>query len=372
MTGKAVAGRAVVVKIGTSSITDDSGAVQRSVVAKLCAEIAELRKAGFRVVLVTSGAIAAGLPELGLAGVDRPSDSISLQAIATVGQSALMGTYREEFAVLGIVAGQVLLVPQDFIVRSQYLHARRTLGRLLELGVVPVVNENDALADDEIRWGDNDRIAALVANLVEAQRLILLTDTAGVLTADPRLDTSAGLIEEIFEIDHQHEALAGGAGTVRGSGGMASKLSAAKIAAWSGITSVIADASRPDVLADAVASVPGVGTIVRARETRLPARKLWIAFAVVARGRIVVDAGARAALERGRSLLAAGVRAVEGAFDPGSPVEVIDPAGAVFAKGLVRHTDSDLAAVAGLRSDQLPSGAPHVVIHADDLVAVPA
>lgn len=372
MTGKAATGRAAVVKIGTSSITDSAGAVQRSVVSKLCAETAGLREAGCRVVVVTSGAIAAGLPELGLSGEDRPTDALSLQAIATVGQSALMGTYREEFAALGIVAGQVLLVPQDFIVRSQYLHARRTLDKLLELGVVPVVNENDALADDEIRWGDNDRIAALVANLVGAERLILLTDTAGVLTADPKLDTAAGLISEIVEIDHQHEALAGGAGTVRGSGGMASKLTAAKIAAWSGITSVIADAARPGVLRDAMESRPGVGTIVRSREAKLPARKLWIAFAVVARGRIVVDAGARAALERGSSLLAAGVRSVEGRFDPGSPVEVVDAAGAVFAKGLVRHTDSDLSAIAGLRSDQLPAGAPHVVIHADDLVIVPA
>ncbi len=365
-------GPAVVVKIGTSSITDGAGVVQRSVVAKLCAEVAGLRDAGCRPVVVTSGAIAAGLPELGLSGTQRPADSIALQAIATVGQSALMGVYREEFASQGIVAGQVLLVPQDFIVRSQYLHARRTLNKLLELGVVPVVNENDALADDEIRWGDNDRIAALVANLTDAERLILLTDTAGVLTADPKIDTSAGLIAEIVEIDHQHEALAGPAGTARGSGGMASKLSAAKIAAWSGITSVIADAERADVLRDAVASAPGVGTIVRGRDVRLPARKLWIAFAVVARGRIVVDAGARAALERGSSLLAAGVRAVDGAFDTGSPVEVVDAEGSVFAKGLVRHTAGDLAAVAGLRSDQLPAGAPRVVIHADDLVTVPA
>ncbi len=362
----------IVAKIGTSSITDDQGAIDRSTVAKLCGEVAGLRSDGVRSVIVTSGAIAAGLPELGLGGPNRPTDSGTLQAVATVGQSALMGVYREELAIHGLVAGQVLLVPQDFIVRSQYLHARQTLGRLLELGVVPVVNENDAIADDEIRWGDNDRIAALVANLVGADRLVLLTDTSGVLTADPRVDEGASLIEEILEVDHQHEALVGGAGSVRGSGGMASKLTAAKIAAWSGVASVIANAARERVLADAVEGVPGVGTVVRARTVRIPARKLWIAFAVVARGQIVVDAGARAALERGKSLLTAGVREVVGHFDPGMPVEVIDTEGMVFAKGLVRHTASELHKVAGRRSGDLPAGAPHIVIHADDLVTIPA
>ncbi len=362
----------VVAKIGTSSITDDAGIVQRDVVARLCGEVAELREAGYRPIIVTSGAIAAGLPELGLHGTNRPTDNITLQAVATIGQSILMGVYRQELRSRGLLAGQVLLVPHDFIVRSQYLHARQTLTRLLELGVVPIVNENDAIADDEIRWGDNDRIAALVANLVGAQHLILLTDTDGVLTADPRLDRSASLISEIVEIDHQHEALVGGAGSARGSGGMTSKLTAAKIAAWSGITTVIANAERQGVLSDAVAGHRGVGTVVRGRDVRIPARKLWIAFAVVARGRIIVDEGARSALEYGRSLLSVGVREVEGAFDPGSPVEVVDPEGVVFAKGLVRHCHTDLVAVVGRRSDQLPPGSPHVVIHADDLVTVPS
>jgi glutamate 5-kinase len=256
--------------------------------------------------------------------------------------------------------------------RTQYLHARQTVQRLLELGVVPVVNENDAIADDEIRFGDNDRLAALVANLIDADQLVLLTDTPGVLTADPRVDATASLIEEIIEIDHQHEAAAGGAGTDRGSGGMASKLTAAKVAAWSGVSTVIAHAHRDDVLADAVAGRPGVGTVVRARDSRLPARKLWIAFAVLARGHLVVDAGARGALERGKSLLSAGVREVGGRFDAGAPVEIIDEDGVIFAKGIVRHGDADVREVAGRRSGDLPPGAPHVVVHADDLVIVPA
>lgn len=363
--------RVIVVKIGTSSITDGDGVIDRASIEKLCADIAAARLAGHRVVLVTSGAIAAGLPEIGLGGNRRPVDTITLQAVATIGQSALMAVYREALAKHALIAGQVLLVPLDFIVRSQYVHAGQTLRRLLELGVVPIVNENDAIADDEIRWGDNDRIAALVANLVDADQLILLTDTAGVLTADPRVDASASLIEEIVEIDHQTEALAGGAGSSRGSGGMASKLTAAKIASWSGVPTVIGNADRPDVVLEAVNGVAGVGTVIRARPRGLPARKLWIAFAVVARGSVVVDTGARGAIERGKSLLAAGVLEVVGEFDAGSPVEVVDADGEVFAKGLVRHTAKELRAVAGRRSADLPAGAPHIVVHADDLVTLP-
>jgi glutamate 5-kinase len=362
--------RTIVVKIGTSSITDDGGVIERAAIEKFCGDVAAARGEGHRVVIVTSGAIAAGLPEIGFGG-RRPVDTITLQAVATIGQSALMEVYREALAVHALIAGQVLLVPFDFIVRAQYVHAGHTLKRLLELGVVPIVNENDAIADDEIRWGDNDRIAALVANLVDADQLILLTDTAGLLTADPRVDADASLIEEIIEIDHQTEALAGGAGSARGSGGMASKLTAAKIASWSGVSSVIAHADRPNVVLDAVAEVAGVGTVIRSRPARLPARKLWIAFAVVAQGSVVVDAGARGALERGNSLLAAGVREIVGEFDAGSPVEVVDTDGEIFAKGLVRHTSKELRAAAGQRSHELPVGAPHIVVHADDLVTLP-
>jgi glutamate 5-kinase len=255
--------------------------------------------------------------------------------------------------------------------RQQYLHARNTLGRLLDLGVVPVVNENDAIADDEIRFGDNDRLAALVAHLLGADLLALLTDTAGVLTADPRLDGEASLIEEIVEVDQQLEALAGGTGSSRGSGGMASKLAAAKIAAWSGVRVVIASADRPDVVLDALAG-EAVGTVVHPRDRRLPSRKLWIAFAVGSEGRIVVDDGARRALlEDGRSLLAAGVTGIEGDFLPDRAVEIVDTAGQVFAKGLTRVGAGDLAAYAGRRTSDLPAGFPGEVIHRDDLVVLP-
>jgi len=271
-----------------------------------------------------------------------------------------------------LVAGQVLLAPLDFGVRSQYLHARGTLLRLLELGVVPLVNENDAIADDEIRFGDNDRLAALVAHLVGAELLVLLTDAPGVLTADPRLDGSASLIEEIVEFDQELMARAGGAGTVRGSGGMASKVSAARMASWSGIRAVIAAADREGVLVDAAAGTPGVGTVVRPKDHRLNARKLWIAFAVGSSGRIVVDDGARRALlERGVSLLPAGVVGAEGSFAADEAVEVAGPDGVVFAKGLTRYDAALLRAVAGRRTNDLPEGAAQVAIHRDDLVIVP-
>ncbi|MGY6500357.1 MAG: glutamate 5-kinase [Acidimicrobiales bacterium] len=362
----------VVVKIGTSSITDDHGDIHRPAIEKLCGEVAAARAGGHQVVVVTSGAIAAGLPALGMGGDLRPRDARTLQAVSAVGQSHLMRVYDDVLASHSLVGGQVLLAPLDFMIRQQYLHARGTLTRLLELGVVPVVNENDAIADDEIRFGDNDRLAALVAHLVDAELLILLTDTAGLLTADPRLDASASLIEDIVEVDHEMERLAGGAGTVRGSGGMASKIAAAKIAAWTGVRAIIAAASRSDVVADAISGVPGTGTVVHPRERRLSARKLWIAFAVGSTGTIVVDEGARHALVDGnRSLLPAGVVEVRGSFTQDDAVELATPDGVVFAKGLSRIGSGLLAEVKGRRTSDLPDGVIHEVVHRDDLVMLP-
>jgi glutamate 5-kinase len=345
----------VVVKVGSSSVTTET-------VARLCDEIASARDAGHTVVVVTSGAIAAGWSALGR-GEQRPSDPAVLQAVSAVGQHRLMRMWQDGLDPHHTLAGQVLLAPLDFVHRTQYLHARGTLRHLVVLGVVPVVNENDAVADEEIRFGDNDRLAALVAHLVGAQLLVLLTDAPGLLTADPRVSGEASLIEEVVEIDHQLEQLAGGPGSAAGSGGMASKLAAAKIATWSGVETVIADAARPGVLAAALAGEPGAGTVFRARAGRLSARKLWIAFALGASGNLTVDEGARAALtERGRSLLAAGVIAVAGTFGPEDAVEIAGPDGTVFAKGLVRlHAD---------RADEWMGRRSQVVVHRDDLVLV--
>jgi glutamate 5-kinase len=358
-----------VVKVGTSSITDEQGVLDDAAILKLCDDLAGAHAGGHRVVLVLSGAIAAGMPALGL--TTRPTDIGTLQALAAVGQPRLIERLNAIFSQYGIVAGQVLLTPYDFVQRSQYLHARETLQHMLDLGVLPIVNENDTIADDEIRYGDNDRLAALVSHLLHADALLLLTDTAGLFTADPRRDEDASLIEEIVEVDAALEQLAGGAGTARGSGGMATKLAAAKIASWSGVRVVIAAAAADDVVIDALAGKP-VGTAFAPRAHRLSSRKLWIAFAQGAQGRIVVDAGARNALvSSGRSLLAAGVRATEGTFDVDAPVEIVDEEGVVFAKGLSRYSAAQLMRVAGRRTSDLPDGLPHEVVHRDDMVVLP-
>lgn len=358
-----------VVKVGTSSVTTERGDLDLAALRKLADELAAARGSGHAVVLVLSGAIAAGLPALGL--TTRPTDVRTLQAVAAVGQPMLIEQLRTLLAGHGIVPGQVLLDPYDFGQRSQYLHARETLLRLLELGVVPVVNENDTVADDEIRYGDNDRIAALVANMIGADTLVLLTDTDGLYTADPRHDATASLIEEIAAVDARLEAAAGGAGSARGSGGMASKLAAAKIAAWSGVRTVIAAAAAPGVIAAALGG-EGVGTTVLPRIERLSGRKLWIAFALPSAGRIHVDRGAEAAVVgAGRSLLAAGVRGVDGEFDLDAAVEIVGEDGRVLAKGLTRFDAGTLRTVAGRRTEDLPEGTSAAVVHRDDLVVLP-
>jgi glutamate 5-kinase len=358
-----------VVKVGTSSLTRSNGAFDDSALVKLASDLARARVDGHRVVLVMSGAIAAGMPALGFD--TRPTDIGTLQAIAAIGQPRLFEQMRTLLADQNVIAGQILLTPYDFAHRSQYLHARETLARLLDLGVLPVVNENDTVADDEIRYGDNDRLAALVSHLLGADLLLMLTDTAGIYTADPRIDSAASLIEEIVEVDEALEKVAGGAGTERGSGGMASKLAAAKIAAWSGVRAVIAAAATDNVIGDAIAG-HSVGSSFPPRAQRLSARKLWIAFAQGSDGRVVVDEGAQRALASGgRSLLAAGVRDVEGGFDSDAPVEIVGADDRVFATGISRYTSSVLRGVAGKRTTDLPDGLPHEVVHADDLVVLP-
>lgn len=360
-----------VMKIGTSSLTDEHGEIDADSVARAASQVAEVRASGHELIVVSSGAVAAGMPALGWRSEDRPSDARTLQAVSAVGQARLVQVWAEQLRAHGLVAGQVLLAPLDFMVRTQYLHARSTLERLLELGVVPIVNENDAIADDEIRFGDNDRIAALVAQLLGAELLVLLTDAPGLMDADPRLFAEASLIEEIVEIDQELERLAGGSGSARGSGGMASKLAAAKMASWGGVRCLIAAAGRDGVVPDALAGRPGVGTWVAPHDRRLPARKLWIAFALPAEGRVVIDDGAVTAITRnGRSLLPAGVIRAEGAFSGQVAVEITDRAGRVVAKGLSALDAATLNSVAGKPSTALPEGVDEVV-HRDDLVVMP-
>lgn len=359
----------IVVKIGSSSLTDDAGRLRGDVLTSIVDQSARLRDSGHEVVLVTSGAVAAGVGAMGLER--RPSDLLTLQALAAVGQPLLMAAYEASFSRHGLRTAQVLLVAHDFIDRTQYLHARETVTALLELGCVPVVNENDAIANTEIRYGDNDHLSALVSHLVGADMLVLLTDTEGLHTADPRHDPSARLVENVDADDPLLSVDASGVGSERGSGGMASKLAASRIASWSGVTAVIASASRPDVLDAVVGGSAGVGTRFQARDRQLSARKLWIAFAAEAVGSVTVDAGARDALvARGTSLLPAGVVAVQGEFAVGDTVEVRGPDGTVFARGMVSLSSAEAAGAMGKRSIDRGELTTTELIHRDDLVVI--
>ena len=364
----------IVVKIGSSSLTDALGVIDRAIIADVCRQIAGLRGAGHEVVLVTSGAISAGVSALGL--TERPSDMLTLQALAAAGQSRLMEVYNAEFAAHSLVAAQVLLVPHDFVDRTQYLHARGTLERLIDLGCVPVVNENDAIANDEIRFGDNDHISALLSHIVKADLLVLLTDTEGLFTTDPRLDPSARLVSDVQVNDPMLSVSAGSSGSNRGSGGMASKLSAARIASWSGVRAVIARAGIDDVLRKVVDSAtgagPGVGTTFHPSDHSFTARQLWVAFASEVRGRIGVDDGAVVALGRGTvSLLPAGVVSVEGDFEAGDTVEVVAADGVVVARGTSLMDADQVRQTAGRRTADIGEGMPQVVVHRDALVLMP-
>lgn len=356
----------IIVKIGTSSLTDELGVIDEDVIESLCEQLVQVRALGHEVVVVSSGAVSAGVAALGLPA--RPTDMPTLQALSAAGQSRLMEVYNRCLGARRTVAAQVLLVPHDFIDRRQYLHARQTLVRLLELGCVPIINENDAVASDEIRYGDNDRIAALVAHNLAADLLVLLTDTEGLYTADPRTDASAQLVARVAADDPLLSVDAGHTGSTRGSGGMASKLAAARTASFSGARAVIAASSRPGVLVDAAADLD-VGTTFMPNDRKLSARKLWIGFASLVEGSITIDDGARRALvERGTSLLPAGVVDVRGSFDEESIVEVRGLDGAMVARGMVLCAADTLRTIKGRRTADLPTEVAHEVVHRDDLV----
>ena len=361
----------VVAKVGTSSVTHADGTLNAAMFTSLAEQIARLRTDGHEVLLVTSGAVSAGVAALGMA--QRPTDVGTLQALAAIGQSRLMERYNTVFAPHGIVTAQVLLVPHDFGDRQQYLHARQTMVRLLELGVLPIINENDAIANDEIRFGDNDRIAALVAHSVAADVLVLLTDQEGLYTRDPRTNSDAALVETVSPDDDLMSVAAGSAGTARGSGGMASKLAAARIASWSGIRTVIARAARAQVLVDAVDPATNVGTTFLGRDRQLSARRLWIAFAAQPDGRLSIDSGATSAIEsRGTSLLSPGVTSVEGDFAAGDVVDIVDAQGLLVARGAVSMSSGELAAIRGRRAADLGDGVSSLVVHRDEMVVLSA
>ncbi|MGH2694208.1 MAG: glutamate 5-kinase [Actinomycetota bacterium] len=358
-------GDRAVVKIGTASLVGSAGEPDEDRMRALCAQIAQVREAGIDVVLVSSGAIAVGLGLLRIGA--RPSDIPSLQAAAAVGQGRLLARYMRVMGEFDLLSAQMLLTRYDFMHRQQYLNARNTLDRLISLGVVPVVNENDTIAVDEIRFGDNDRLAALVANLARAKLLVLLTDAKGVHTIDPRRDPDASVIDEVERITPELERVAGGRGSEYATGGMASKIAAAWVATFSGVGVVVADSSEPEVVVRAVHG-ERVGTFFHPRPHRASARRLWIAFAQPPRGTVVVDDGAhRAVVEGKRSLLPVGVVQVRGRFESGDTVDVASDSGAVFARGLVRYSSEELAQARGRPTAELQG---REVIHRDQLVVL--
>jgi len=368
MADTAAAGSAtVVVKIGSSSVTDADSRLLSSAIAKLCDEVAGLRQLGHHVVVVSSGAVASGVGVLGF--TSRPKDLPTLQALSAVGQSHLMTAYNNELGRHGLIGGQILLTPLDFADRRQYSHARQTLRLLLELGVVPIINENDALANEEIRYSDNDRLAALVANLIGAERLVLLTDTDGLYDSDPRHNSDAALLQRVEDVDDTILSLAGGTGSDRGSGGMANKIQAGRIASLCGVRTVIAKATRPNVVIDAVNEVPGVGTIIEARQSSMGQRKLWIGFAARVLGDVTIDDGAVDALiSRGKSLLTAGVKEVQGDFSSRDCIEIKSIGGKVVARALAYQDAAELRPLVGVSSSQMSSDSLAIVAHRDDMV----
>ncbi|MDO9557143.1 MAG: glutamate 5-kinase [Coriobacteriia bacterium] len=362
--------RCVVVKLGSSTVTDAHGRIDRGKLSLLVGQVAELAERGDRVVLVTSGAIAAGLEILDLPS--RPTDIPTLQATAAVGQVRLVETYAELFAERGIMVGQVLLTRQDTGRRQQYLNACHTLVRLLELGIVPIVNENDTTAVDEIRMGDNDQLAALVAVMVHADLVVLLTDIDGLYSADPRTDAEATLVERIDDASDERLSAAGGPGSHIGSGGMATKVEAARMLMKAGIPMVVCDGAKENVIVDAAAGVP-VGTLFAGGSAALKGRKLWIAYAGRPAGSVTIDDGAKDALcLRGGSLLPAGVTDVSGSFVVGDPVTVVDSAGIVVARGLAAMSAEELKRVKGMKTarirEVLGDWDGEEVVHRDHLV----
>ncbi len=364
--------RRIVAKVGTNVLTAGTDRLNLEVMSALVGQVARLQKRGAVVLIVTSGAITAGRHRL---GVTRDRKGMPFrQMLAAVGQTDLMQAYQELFARDDVTVAQTLLARRDFSDRQGYLNARNTLLGLLELGVVPIINENDVVAVEEIEGaaiGDNDNLSALVANLVDADLLVLLTDQAGLHTADPRRDASASLIPRVERIDAEIERLAGDT-RGRGVGGMVTKLEAAKLALAAGADVVIADGRRPDVLVG-VACGEEIGTLFSTSVDRMESRKRWMVAGLSLKGSIAVDAGASKALrEQRRSLLPVGVQGVEGKFQRGDAVAIKDGNGHRIACGIVNYSAEEVLCIRGLRSDRIEAELGHhyggEVVHRDNLV----
>ena len=370
MTDLLKAARRIVVKVGSSLVTNEGRGIDADAVGNWCRQLAALSAQGREVVMVSSGAIAEGMKRLGWK--TRPTELHELQAAAAVGQMGLAQMYETQLAAHGMGSAQVLLTHADLADRERYLNARSTLLTLLQLRVIPVINENDTVVNDEIKFGDNDTLGALVANLVEADALVILTDQRGLYAADPRKVPDARFIDEAAAGDPALELMAGGAGSSIGRGGMLTKILAAKRAAGSGASTVIAWGREPDVLLR-LAAGEAIGTVLLAGTPKLAARKQWMADHLQLRGAVVVDDGAAAKLrDEGKSLLPIGVTAVEGDFRRGDVIAVRTAAGFEIARGLANYASTEARLIARKPSSQIAGLLGFVneseLIHRDNMV----
>lgn len=361
----------IVIKVGTSTITYANGKRNFSQIDRLAREISDLQNQGKEMILVTSGAVAVGVDRMGLPG--KPKTIPGKQAAAAVGQGVLMHTYEKFFADYGQIVAQVLITKTEAIDRHRYTNTRNTFMELMRQRVIPIVNENDVVALDELKIGDNDNMSALVAGIVDADLVIILSDVDGLYTANPQTHPDAVIVPEVAEITPEIEASAGGVGSARGTGGMATKIQAAKAATSSGIHLVIASGTEKNAITR-VLQGEELGTLFVSRENRLQFRKRWLAFGAKIAGSIVVDDGCAKAIRKagGCSVLPAGVFAVQGEFLPGSTVSVIDKDAHELARGLVHYSSAELEQIKGCNSGEIANILGHKnfdeVIHRDDLV----
>lgn len=361
----------IVIKVGTSTITYANGKRNFSQIDRLAREISDLQNQGKEMILVTSGAVAVGVDRMGLPG--KPKTIPGKQAAAAVGQGVLMHTYEKFFADYGQIVAQVLITKTEAIDRHRYTNTRNTFMELMRQRVIPIVNENDVVALDELKIGDNDNMSALVAGIVDADLVTILSDVDGLYTANPQTHPDAVIVPEVAEITPEIEASAGGVGSARGTGGMATKIQAAKAATSSGIHLVIASGTEKNAITR-VLQGEELGTLFVSRENRLQFRKRWLAFGAKIAGSIVVDDGCAKAIRKagGCSILPAGVFAVQGEFLPGSTVSVIDKDAHELARGLVHYSSAELEQIKGCNSGEIANILGHKnfdeVIHRDDLV----
>lgn len=359
----------IVVKVGSSLLTDGGRALDPKFLQKLAGELHALRQEGKQVALVTSGAVAAGVAALGIA---KPREIPRKQAVAAVGQSKLMHAYEQAFGALGVQVAQVLITGDDLGHRHRFLNARNAVSALFDMGVLPIFNENDTVAVEEIKVGDNDNLSALVASMIEADLLVILSDVAGLYDADPRANADARRLSVVAEIDEGVERLAGGAGSTAGTGGMITKLQAAKKAAASGVPTLIAAGLESDVLKRLVAG-EDLGTLFQSSADKMASRKHWIGFVLKSVGKLVLDAGAaKAVRESGKSLLPSGVTAAEGKFQRGDAVSICDASGHEFARGVAEYGVDEVRRIAGKKSTEIEAILGYKygdeLVHRDDLV----